>query len=375
MSDTDILIFIEDPGAINYLAEIPATLTERGYRNKLLADGSAIEYLAKRSIAHEIVEHPTSADRILASIRPRLLIVGTSENPDTLGLALIVSARSAEIESVGVVDAQANAAYRFRGHSDSPLTYAPDWMLVPDTWTKEAYFSLGYPPERLVICGHPHYDYVHAMGKRLAQEDQKVLRRSLLPRAQDDQRVIMFLAEVSTGLNPQQYKRSPDYTLTGKGTSTGRTEIVLEEFLDAVQLIKPRPYLVLRLHPKNTVDEFAEYLNEFNQVSKDEPPLELVYVADLVVGMTTMLLFEAALMGRPTLSIVPRVVERDWLPSIRMGITPCAMTRRDLMENLPHCLTADRLEVEYHVTDNFVFGAVKHIIKFLEQRLNSPSPI
>ena len=78
---------------------------------------------------------------------------------------------------------------------------------------------------------------------------------------------MVFVSEVSTGLNPDQYQMSPDYTLTGRGDKTDRYGIVLEEFIDATNGLKPRPYLVLRMHPKNTEEELAPFLKEFDQVS------------------------------------------------------------------------------------------------------------
>src|SRR5436309_2738893 len=82
-------------------------------------------------------------------------------------------------------------------------------------------------------------------------------------------------AELSTGLDPTEYQRSAQYSLDGWGTSTGRTEIVLEEFLDAVAMQDHRPFCVLRLHPKNDISQFTAYLPEFDQVSQRERGLEV----------------------------------------------------------------------------------------------------
>ena len=368
MPSIDVLIFVEDPGAANYVAQLPATFAERGWCTRLLADGYAKDYLLQRGVYLEVAQHPAAAKQILASVRPRLLIIGTSENEDTLGLKLVAEARSAGIESVGVVDAPANAEYRFRGRSADSLAYAPDWLLVPDEWTKAAYVTLGYPIERVVVCGHPRYDEVRATGARLAEENRDALRRRLLPGATGDRRVVVFATEVSTGLNPQQYQYSSEYTLTGRGKSTGRTEIVLEEFLDAIQLVRPRPYLVLRLHPKNTQDDFMAYLGEFDLVSSDGSPLELIYVADLVVGLTSMLLLEAALLGRPTLSVVPRTVEMEWLPSIHIGATACVTTREQLRFILMDLLR-DSLQGQRAGGDAIPYGSLQRTVEFVEKLL------
>jgi hypothetical protein len=68
-----------------------------------------------------------------------------------VGLELIAEARLAQILSVGVVDAFGNTDHRFRGRTDDPLAYMPDWLLVPDEWTKAAYVALGYPQERTIV--------------------------------------------------------------------------------------------------------------------------------------------------------------------------------------------------------------------------------
>ena len=369
-SSTDVLIFVEDPGAANFVAELPAALAERGLHARLLTDGSATDYLQQRGVSVETAPRAATAESVLASAQPRLLTVGTSENPDTLGLALVAQARSTGVHSVGVVDGAANAEHRFRGRSDAPLAYAPDWLLVPDEWTKDAYIALGYPEDRAIECGHPHYDHVRAVAFRLAADDRKDLRRSLLPGASDESRVVVFVAESSNGLNGQQYQRSADYTLTGRGKSTGRTEVVLEEFADAVRLATPLPYLVLRLHPKNTAHELATYLDEFDLVSRGGSPLEWLYVADLVVGMTSMSLVEAALLGRPTLSILPRKAEVEWLPTIRSGITPCVTTREELRSSIVDMLRQGP-ETSYPSLDSFfASGSLDRAAKTIEGILN-----
>ncbi len=363
------MIFVEDPGAANCLSQLPAALAERGWSVRLLADGHAKQHLLDLGVRSDIVQHPTTADRILASAGPRLLVVGTAGNPDTLGLALVAEARSAGIESIAVVDAPMNASYRFRGRSDNPFAYAPDWLLVVDKWTKDVYTSLGYPAQYTVVCGHPHYDYVRAIRARLEQENRNVLKRRVLPKSPEGQKVVIFTTEGSAKLTQPQPGCSVEYTLTGRGTSNGRTEVVLEEFLGAVQLVRPRPYLVLRLHPKDSPDDYMAYLDEFDLISSGGSPLELIYVADLVVGLTTTLLLEAVLLGKLTLSIVPRTAEIDQLSSIRAGITPCVATREKLRSTLVDILRDGPQILPANGDDAIPSGSLQRTVEFIERIL------
>jgi hypothetical protein len=367
--NNSILIYVEDPGSANYVTEFPERFTQEGWPTVLLAGGHAQEYLDRNKCHFEAVESAATARKILQSRNPRVLLVGTSENTDSLGFGLIQEARSMGIEPIGVVDAFSNAAYRFRGKTDHALAYAPDWLIVPDSWIKEAYIKLGFSSEQIIVCGHPHYDYVLRTADLLSKQNEEKMRERLFPGLKKDQKVVIFLSEVSTGLNPIQYQCSEDYSLFGSGKYKDRTLICLEEFLDAVKTLELEhmPYLVLRLHPKDSIGNYREFLDVFNLVSLNEPPLEVIYAADVVVGMSSMLLLEAALMRRSTLSILPRREEKEWLPTIRQGVTPSVTSRAELEKEIAAKITNDSPERVNQVGDAVQFGALNCVVHFMER--------
>ena len=310
-----------------------------------------------------------AAKELLSKFKPRLALLGTSANPDTFGFDLIAEAHDLGVMTIGVLDAFGNADYRFRGHTVNPLAHAPEWLAVPDKWTKNAYTSLGYPSERIAVCGHPHYDYVLEATERLGESDRQVLRRVMFPFNHEDAPVVIFGAEPFIGLNPGKYGRKHNYTLEGRGNKLNRTEIVLEEFLDVIVRVKPIPYLVLRMHPRNTREELASFLGYFHQVSDDGVSLDLLFAADLVVGMTSMLLQEAAIMGRRTLSIVLRGAEKESLPMVRAGIIPCVSTQDELRTILPELLRRNAKPDADRINQFLQFGSLKKTVAFIESLL------
>lgn len=362
------LIYVEDPGAANFIIGLPDFLKDQlNLDLHLLAGGMAFKYLKDRGIS---CEEYTSQDAsaVLEAYDLDAVMVGTSENPDSLGLALVNEAHKSGVITIGLLDNCANADYRFRGRTNTPLYYAPDWLVLPDIWTKEAYVSLGYPADRAVICGHPHYDLVKRNKEEFSRIKRSTLREVVWGEHARDKKVVIFAAEVSSGLADEQYHYSKEYTLHGRG-STSRTAIVLEEFLAAVTQIEQKPYLVLRLHPKNKPEEFSDYLEEFDQISQGGIPLQLVYAADLIVGMTSMLMVEAVIMGRPTLSILPRVIEKEWLPTLRFNLTPYVTTRTDLCHILPELL-CQQLQPCYDIVEQvLMFNSQERIRDFLKSIL------
>jgi hypothetical protein len=364
--DIDILFYVEDPGAANYIAGLPAVLENRGWRACLLADGLAYPHLLQLGVDPEMSHCSVTAKELLCKLKPRLVLVGTSGNPDTFGFDLITEAHNLGIMTLGAVDAFGNADYRFRGRTGNALAYAPKILAVPDQWTKDAYISLGYLSERITVCGHPHYDRVMEVAERLGQGDRKSLRRAMFPSNHDDVPVVVFGAEPLIGLNPKKFSRMPDYTLTGRGIRMNRTEIVLEEFMDAVAQLSPRPYLVLRMHPTSAKDELSAFLGDFHQVSVKGTSMELLFAADLVVGMTSMLLQESAIMGRPTLSIVSQIAEKKSLPMVRAGIIPCVSTRDELRAILPDLLRKDSQSVASGIDQFIHYGSLQRTVAFIE---------
>ena len=209
---------------------------------------------------------------------------------------------------------------------------------MPDADIVDAYVELGMARDRVKVCGHPGFDAVRKRRGFLISEGRENVRRRLWPELHPERPLAMFVSELSDGFEPGQFRRSSDYTLSGWGGSDARTDIAIEEFLDAVAASGVAPLLVLRLHPKETDGAEPAHASRFDLVSRAEPPLEAVFAADAVFGMTSVLLLEAALLGRPVVSIVPRVVEKAWLPADASAYLACASTRGEVRESVADAL-------------------------------------
>ena len=337
---TDVLVFVEDPGAANFAAALRPALAAEGLSVVVCAAGDAAPYLASGETIVQNVDGMT-AQMVLQRFEPQLILVGTAENPANPALQLTTEARRNAISTIGMIDGPANVAHRFRGTTDDPLAFAPNRLFVPDRQTRDAYIAVGWDRGAVHVTGHPHFDRVRQVQAALAQEGRQSVRRRAYRHVPEDRPIVLFAAELSDGLDRAQYRRNEDYTLRGRGSNDLRTNIVLEEVLDAVSLCNPRPWFVVRLHPKNTADEFTPYANEIDQWSTGASALEAAFAADVVVGLTTVLLAEAVVLGRPTLSVLPRASEQGWLSTIAHGLTPAVTTRAALQTTLSGLLSSD----------------------------------
>lgn len=331
-----ILIYVEDPGAANMVLGLCDALRRQGVQPRLVTGGAAPAYLQARGETPEILAPATSPASLLEGAAA--LAVGTAEDPDTPAFALITEAKRQGVPTIGLIDGPANAAHRFRGRSDAPLTYLTDWLLVTDEMVRAAYIPLGVDVGRIRVAGNPAFDRLRDVGNALAAKGRGPLRREVFPSLPNDGPLILFLTEHSDGLDPAQFQRSPDFSLHGRGGTDGRTEIVLEELLDAAAHVAPAAHVALRLHPKTPASLYAAYDDEIAAISAGGSAYPALYAADLVVGLSTALLGEAVVLGVPVLSILPRKSDAQWLIGGESGPVPYVTTRAALRDALAQAL-------------------------------------
>lgn len=325
-----ILLYADDPGAANYLAPLSRDLLTLGVTSRFVVSPALTDYCKDRDIIADMRQPQDTPEHLLNGVAA--VVLGTSEDKSCWGHQLCFCAKSLKIPTIGVVDMAVNADKRFRGESESPLHHVPDWLVVPDTFCESAFATLGFPRDRILPFGHPHYDTIRSKLRKFDNIDS--WRERCFPTAPIDRPLWLFLAEGVDRLDPEQSFRQHDYTLHGRGDTNFRAAICLQELIDAAQNLSPKPWIVLRPHPKNIPDEFSLCLDGIDEWAIDGDPIPMLLSANLVIGMTTMLLLEAYLLRRPTLSIIPRIAEREWLATLNGGLTMSVTTRDELHMSL-----------------------------------------
>lgn len=311
----DILFFAEDPGAANFIAPLVDPLRQRGVSVSVAARGYAETVLQERDIGYKPVTG-LAAEYLLDRLSPRVVVTGSAGNHNPLTAGVLRAARRRAVVTAGVVDARMNVQERWRGGSDNPLHFAPDWLLVPDDWTANAFLKLGFRMKQMAVVGHPHYDYVREVDKRLVRQNREELQGHLWPQKTARQRVLTFVTEGSQRARAREDQPRPLYQWGKQPARGGRVEVALAAFLAGVECLAMRPYLALCVHPKDRVGDYGPAERAFDFVRKREPMLELLYASDVVVGLTSMALAETVLLSRPVISILPWPEERAWLPEI-----------------------------------------------------------
>ncbi len=329
-SKFNIFMLAEDPGGANCIVSLQRELAKVGRaRIRLFGNGPAQKVFSNAGLSFENAD---MAFQQLKKIKPDLLVLATSEDPNSSDKKLFLSATAAKIKTVYVIDYWTNLHTRLSDpEGKNPLYYKPDYLIVIDSRMKKEYVNLGFPKDKILISGHLHLNSILDGTDHINRPSEDRIRR-IFPGISLDSPILLFASETLGG--GDEFERSCDYTLNGWGDTNARTLIVLEELIDACESAAPNVQIVVRPHPKNNINEFNGISRHVTCFNTDSSALEACMAADLVAGMTSMLLLEALALGRPVLSIIPRQKEKDWLPGGLSDALVCCWTKRQITESL-----------------------------------------
>lgn len=337
-SQRKLLVYVEDPGAANLVLGLTEKLTSINCRVFIVASKSAETLLSHHNEEFIPFNSDLSPDHLLREYQPFLVACGTSENPETIGLSLISAARRSEILTIGLVDAAMNESFRFRGRSEDPLFHRPEKIFVTSPKSVKRFVEIGVDRSDISLFQNPAF--LLARQKRqafdLRSRDQE--RGRIFGAGLAELKIICFLSERSDGLNSKDLKRSVEYTIRGRGRTRDRTKIVLEELIECCKELSEEIRIVVCLHPQEQPSDYSEYEKEVLVLRRGVSSLEASFFSDLVVGLTTTLLEEVRMLGAPVLSIIPREVERNWVPFPMTETSWIACSREEIKAQVSRVL-------------------------------------
>lgn len=280
------LIVARDPGAANALTPVaqagPATVIGLDHARAFF------ERVGIKCVGPGSDENPEIIVQWLDQVQPKVILTGTS-------LKVAQDQRwwqvgqERGVRTVALLDHW--TAYQERFSLSAPFDCLPDVVAVMDVRAQERMIDLGCPATRLIITGQPAFDTLI----RGDLPERVEIRRQW--GASDDEWVIVFASE------PQAH----DW-----GACLGYNEgDALQIVLDSLRGLPVQ--LIVRLHPRETPERLQPTIKNALVPTRLETrlaPRSVLAGADTVIGMTSIFLLEAALAGRPTLSVQPgRIVE------------------------------------------------------------------
>ena len=281
----------------------------------------ALAVFEREGLRGHAVESFEDAAAVLARIgRPSCVLTGTSLDvaDDARWWAY---ASDSGARSVAFVDQWVNVWQRFALDRTGPprLDLLPDVIAVIDRHVRDRLVALGAAPDRVVVTGSPAIDL---LSPPPAGGGDSV--RSLVG-AGDGESLVLFASE------PEP---------SGAGPGIGPVAGALGHLVGALDGLAVRSLVVVRPHPRQVhtgeIPPVGRGGGCVRVVVRTDCRVGLLYASDLVAGCESMLLFEAAAIGRPVVRFrldpdePPGPTPRPGVETVRVASDATSAVRRAL---------------------------------------------
>ncbi|OGJ56774.1 hypothetical protein A2635_00725 [Candidatus Peribacteria bacterium RIFCSPHIGHO2_01_FULL_51_9] len=268
------------------------------------------------------------AEHFLRSENISALILGTTgiiKNERYLNVA----AKKLGLLSIAVLDEWYNYRLRFEDEEGEIGKYLPEVICVQDALSRELAVKEGLPEKCIRITGSP------ALGALSKRAHAFVKHPPNVPQsfqACSDRPVILFLSESL---------RSAYGAAQGEcgthGAFLGYTEeSVRQDLADSLAEIGKESLVIEKLHPSEHTKEAPRVAKtiEWRTCVPSEALLPLLWYADIIVGMHTKALLEAALLGRKPISYQPQARHPESCTAVRLGVAELCSSKDALLQCL-----------------------------------------
>ncbi len=236
------------------------------------------------------------------------VLTGTSDLDEDTDWCLWQAAERESWPSAALVDRSENLDARFAKANNSRAL--PGTIFVPDERTHAACLAWGMPLQRVAIVGDLRAAYVRRLSESLPADTRAAVRASW--RVDETDFVLLFASEA--GRESATFGRNLDFDeiaaleclLVWTATDNFRAHVPPQR----------HPVIVVRPHPRDLPGKYAEHAARGVRLdSAVHSSVAAIAGADLVVGITSSLLDEAVMAGRPAACLRPAVFRQPLKPA------------------------------------------------------------
>lgn len=317
---SSVLVVCGDPGGGNAVAPVVEALRREGIVTvEARAYKQTQNVWSRRSLAFEPLDEAMNVKQAVALIGKygiQLVLTGTSVNSVDLEKNFILAARQSGVPSLALLDFWSNYRLRFSDASGY-LACLPDRIAIMDQRAHQEMIREGFKKESLVITGQPALEDLGKWQNRFSPEKKAEIRKELNLKQADV--MVLFASQPLSEIGPAD-EQDPNYRGYTENTVLPLLCAALKRIGDSLQR---RIVLIIQRHYREDPAKFEslELKGVSWKVAVPEEPYDLALVADVVSGMNSIFLLEAASLGCLTVSLQPGLRVRDKLPSNLNGMT------------------------------------------------------
>jgi len=342
-----IIFAAQDPGGFNAILPVIKELKKKKkFLLKIFLANQSRDIAKKNKISYQDSNHLTNRKliQIFKKERPSLVFTATSYGL-SIEKKITKIAKAQGIKTCAIIDFWANYRSRFSDPGSENVAYLPDYVLIIDEIMKREMIEEGFDLPKLIVTGSPFFDTF----PRLLKSEQK-------------EEIILFLCQPIS----EFYKEDVENHL-------GYNEIqVFEDLVEALEKLKLKMPVKIKFHP------VTKNLKKFDKMIKDselkisiEKKLsveDLIKKSKLIIGMFTIVLFQAAIINKKVLSYQPNLKGTDILISNRLGMSTAVYKKKDLCPTLKKLILSKPKKKNLKIIKKYTQNkSTQKVVNFIEK--------
>ena len=297
MKKYKIIFAAQDPGGFNAIAPVIKKFEKdpRFNISVILAEHACL-FAEKQGIRY------LNTDKMFFNIEGAdLVFTGTSFADSSIEKKIITLAKAENIPTISIVDFWTDYVLSFSDFKTRNFRYLPDYILAVDETMKKEMVAKNFPANRIFITGNPYFD--------------SFLKKS---RRNTDKNLVAFFSQPFSEMYKKKFNEVQ----------------VFEDIAEAAEKIDLNNKIVINFHPRTKkFDKFDKAIKNSKLKIKKEKKLhnkDLIEKAEIVAGINSAMLFEAAMMGKKVLSYQPSLKGQDLLVSNKFGLSVPVYQKKEL---------------------------------------------
>lgn len=211
--------------------------------------------------------------------------------------------------------------------------FLPDRITVLDEIQKDIMIKEGFPEDKLIITGNPHFDNLAPLRDNFSKKDLEQARKDLGLGL--DSYVLLYASQ------PVEFYYGSD---SSNPKFLGYTEkTILADLINALDLIHctKKLELIVKAHPRENESELRSVISEYGKnypVDKNYDTRKAILASDLILSPFSTALVEATYLDKIGISVQPGLSKDDFLPTNQLGITVPIYKKEDILPTLKNVM-------------------------------------
>ena len=300
-----ILICGGDVGGSRALMALIELLEKNNLNYLIVNHGYLGENISKKLSKNLLEKNNFKLEELFCKKKISIYIFSTSVK-DTVALKIARFSKKNNILTFCLLDSAIRI--RDRMELDSLSTFHPDFIFLQDEESISSAEAEGFGKETLIVTGQPALNHLYKSNENWSSSNHFAMMK--MNEWIDNRKIILFISEPVKS-DQGSTKNSPQF----RGYDE---ENVISIICNSLQNYHKKIQIGVLPHPRDNINKLKNLFKKYSfklhyNFFNCDSGRDAILFSDGIIGMASILIYESWLIGKPTISLQPNIINKNFL--------------------------------------------------------------